>query len=384
MTPPRSYELVHRLPSRGPGERWRGWVFASAGPPLPVDVELLDRRWSERPGLVAAIRHDRERIAALGHPGLPASADLTRLDGRLAVVEPVPDGFDLSFLDQADVPVVLAIVAQVAHALDGLAELEVPHGSLAPAAITVNREGRVQLHGAGLVRAELPAWSPETGSLVRLDVSPLAPEQLAQARLAPTSAGDVYALGALAAGWVLARRLGPARMRPREHRAAVAARLAALSHLALRSLLVSMLAWDPEARPSPAEVRQRASDLLATLDPGSLEAWAAAHLPSADRLATPTGGRRLVETPWSSETPTAHVPRRGPYAVDPAGTLDPVPLEQAADWNRLRDESLRALQPDPSPAGPASRPPVPWVAAAVGLAGLGMGLLGASLGLGGW
>ncbi|MEM6930448.1 MAG: protein kinase [Myxococcota bacterium] len=380
MSAPRSFELLRPLPPHGPGERWRARV--PGDPPRAMDIELLDRRWSDRADLSNAIRNDLACIAELDHPHLAVSTDLIRLEGRLAVIEPRPTGADLGFLDDQEVPrtVLVALAARIADALDALAGIGLAHGSLGSAAITLDRDGQVRVHGSALTRAELPAWSPDTGSLARLGVTPLAPEQLARARLEPTPRGDVYALGALLARWARGRPFGPARLRADEHSASVGERLKGLPEgpesPALHDLLQAMLAFEPDARPSPAEVRDRAVALSERLAGPKLPQWAAEHVPEpADEPETPQ--RVVVEEPWSDDTTavTELMSRRAGFALDPGGTLEPLKGSDVEAWEALRDETLASVEPSDDPAPRPTGGPVRMggllLAALLGLGGLG-------------
>ncbi|MEO0601916.1 MAG: hypothetical protein AAF211_10805 [Myxococcota bacterium] len=378
MSAPRSFELLRPLPPHGPGERWRARV--PGDPPRAVDIELLDRRWSDRADLANAISNDLACIAELDHPHLAVSTDLIRLDGRLTVIEPRPAGSDLGFLDDLELPrpVLAALGARIAEALGALAGLGLAHGSLGSAAITLDREGGLRVHGSALTRAELPAWSPDTGSLARLGVTPLAPEQLARARLKPTAPGDVYALGTLLARWARGRPFGPARLREDEHTASVDERLKGLpdgpESEAIHALLRAMLAFRPEARPSPAEVRDRAHTLAERLEGPPLSAWAAEHVPEpADEPETPR--RVVIEEPWSDDTTavTELMSRRTGFAVDPGETLEPMKESDVEAWEALRAESLASVSPNDDPPPRRSRGPF-------GMGGL---VLAALLGLGG-
>jgi len=381
----RTFEILGRLERRGPADRYLARVGDAR-----AFVELLDDRWAAGSDAALRLEQDLGRLSGLGHPHLAVSTDLTRLAGRAAIVWPVEHEVAVSLLA---LPrwVAVAVAHRVADVLAAVAELGLCHGHLEPGAVTVDRSGRVRVHGCGIVHSDLPGWRPETRGIARGLLVPTPPEQLARARFVPTPEGDVYALGHLLATWWQGEGPGAARLRRQEHDEAVSQALATWADAdppgpgaEVRELVRRALAFDPRERPSAAELR----DGWASLDlPGpSLGSWSEAHVPPSPPRARPdpdlTGP--IVEAPWRAapEAATEPVRRHRPLApADPAATLEPLSEDGQQRWTTLREESLSALR---APTAEVPRPAAGRVSSLLGLAALGvvgfvgMGVIGAA------
>jgi hypothetical protein len=159
----------------------------------------------------AAAREASLASAAASAHVVPVEACLPLDDGRLALVMPLLRGGDLAALVRArghlSAGEVVTVLAPVAGALGRLHALGVVHGDVSPGNVLLDLDGRPSLADLGLGRVvgEEPAAVWGTDGFV-------APEVLLGAD--PSSAADVYGVGAL--GWfcLTGAAPGPPGLRP--------------------------------------------------------------------------------------------------------------------------------------------------------------------------
>lgn len=147
----------------------------------------------------------------------------------------------------------LAVVDWVATALDGLHRQHLIHGDVCPATIFLTSRGEVQLHDGGIT--PLLSTHGEAGP-ARSELNALAPEQLLRA---PGTSTDVFRLGLVLFELAVGR---PLWSRPTAAQVFEAAsKWQGLTREKVKqvpepwlTLLVSMLAVEPDSRPSMEEV----------------------------------------------------------------------------------------------------------------------------------
>jgi eukaryotic-like serine/threonine-protein kinase len=182
------------------------------------------------------------------------------------------------------------LITHVANGLERAAGL-MPHGGLNPAAIWVNKAGRVKVADLGLSRT-VPALARRGAPSGAPDHVYCSPEVLAGA--APTTASDVYSLGVMLYE-VVTGRLPSTPFTPVSQAAADVPPI-------VDSILAAAFAQDPAARfASPMELRDALASALA--QPAVNGAPGAGHPQPAN------GGPRQAAVQQSVEPPAAPPPR---------------------------------------------------------------------------
>lgn len=373
------------------GERRAGSVAE------PVAVKWLPMRSRREVELLLARRAEGRTLAAarLRH-AVPADA-VAIVGDRLALLSPWVDGLDvLEWVEilrerELELPprVVCEIVRQVATALDGALTRQAPgrpeplgvvHRDVKPTNLMVDRDGVVAVLDFGTGFTSLAGRGARAGALRKGLVRYMSPARRDGKRAGPQD--DVYGLGIvtlelLRGRWL--RRLHAQNPAHDRHLAEVVAELPDLrlggdgdEHL-LRNCLLRMIAHDPDARPSAAEVAQV---FLAVGDRAagpSLAAFAAEHVvpfippwPDADDDEVREG--RTIDDP-SDLPPVAESDGDLPAADDPTDWI-----ETAEGWRVVDDpdddddddtlppgliDPLLAASPTPPPPPLAATPITP-------------------------
>ncbi|MCB9664448.1 MAG: serine/threonine protein kinase [Alphaproteobacteria bacterium] len=329
-------ELFEVLGEGGQGVVQRARLVHAGGPSREVAVKRLmpaeDLRVAAR--AIARLRDEATALASIAHPAIPDFVALQVVDDALALVTRYVHGHDLGRLlaDGVVFPprAVADLLEVVADALDCAWSspdadghpLHLVHRDIKPSNLRLDVRGRPWLLDFGLARGarqERHAWT--VTQVVVGTPGYLAPERW-DGREA-TLASDVFSLGlvaleALGAPPALPPEAGGVRPGVLVGAAAWAgrraARLAELPELGpdLADLLTRMLAWSPEDRPSPAEVRAAARACRDVLTGPDL-VDVAAGLPAP--VARTTEPSRVVvpevsEVPATVEVPLAAAPRR--------------------------------------------------------------------------
>lgn len=183
------------------GDVWRA-VDTVLG--RPVAVKALRSHLTADPTFGARFRIEARSIAALHHPGVVSVYDYGEVDqdGSLVMaylVMAYVDGEPLSALIAAAGRLppaqTMAIVAQVARALEAAHTAGIIHRDVKPDNLLIDSDGRVILVDFGVARASFAETLTAAGQVVGT-ARYMAPEQVAKQPL--SSATDIYALGAVA------------------------------------------------------------------------------------------------------------------------------------------------------------------------------------------
>ncbi len=334
------------------GERARGaWA-------TPVAVKVLRPGSARTSGQLARARDAGRALTCLAHRHIVAATDLAVVDDRPALLGPWVDGLDLldwmEILRETRSPlparVACEIVRATASALDAAlnrtpwgagAPLGLVHQDVKPSNLMVDRDGELRVLDFGTGISAL--WrAGAQGNNTKY----WCPQRHAGAPAA--GASDVYALGVLAielfrGGWLRRlRRSNPAHDR---HLAEVVAALPELAlrgaedDRALRSMLLRMVAHDPEARPQAVVVAKTMRRLADRASGPTLESFAHDHvLPYVEAPIAVQGlpDGILVE----------------PNAIDALPTLDSIPPvmlpdhddEESTGTERVAELTAKALR----------------------------------------
>ncbi|GAA2672996.1 serine/threonine-protein kinase [Actinoplanes palleronii] len=191
------YQLTERIAAGGMGEVWRADDLLLR---RVVAVKVLLPALMADAGFTARFRAEARMLAALRHPGIVQVHDYgesaepghDRFD--YAVMEFI-DGTPLSESGRLDPAATMAVVVQVADALEAAHRAGIVHRDVKPSNLLVRPDGAIVLVDFGVARSAGVTALTGTG-VVLGTVHYMAPEQ-AEGR--PVSAAtDVYALGAVA------------------------------------------------------------------------------------------------------------------------------------------------------------------------------------------
>jgi len=313
-----------------------------------VALKLLHRKWSKNEEIASRMRDEARLLGWLRHRNIVDVMDLTRLDGRVAVVMEYLEAVDCGtiikrhYAEGLKVPprAVLEVGCFVAAALDaafnqppytGEKPLRVIHRDIKPSNVMLDVHGTVKVLDFGVARADFQQREAATQEMAFGSFDYMSSERVCLEEAGPRS--DVYSLGATCFELLMAERFGRVRIKKQEHNAFVQERLAAARDAldlpeGLREqiieLLERMLAFEETDRPDSAEVAKTMRTLSRQLTDGALEDWAEEALPpivelfqnQTDDGADPLVGRCLQEDPFDEE----HEPQTVQTDKSPAQT----------------------------------------------------------------
>jgi formylglycine-generating enzyme required for sulfatase activity/serine/threonine protein kinase len=286
----RSYRLVRSL-----GEGSYGEVYLAQEGHLGrwVTVKLLRR--SDDPQAGPRMKDEARLLASVQHPHIVQVEALGEADGRLALVTEFVEGQDLTAcLDgpqRMPASALLEVAQDLASALEAAWNgVGLVHRDIKPGNIRIGLHGHVKLLDFGLARAEDIAR--EAGS-TQQPIGTIAyfPPERFDVRAAPHPESDVFSLGCvLVRGWTQAHfyeepswawvarlAVSPGWERYLEGRL-VRILPEGLRGSDLHELLLGMLARDPAARPTAAQIWSRCEARLARWEGRtSLRAWCRAR-----------------------------------------------------------------------------------------------------------
>jgi serine/threonine-protein kinase len=283
----RRYHIHEPVGSGTFGTVYRATLEAEGGFRKEVAIKILNPKAEGWEDVARRLRDEARMLGLLQHRAILQVDGLVQLDGRWAVVMEFVNGaglVDLIKLGPMPVGVALQVIGELAGALHFAytqpgpngEPLRVIHRDLKPGNVRISRTGQVKLLDFGIARAQFDERESETQSVVLGTPGYMAPERF-DMRDGPE--GDVYALGVLFAEVVGAVRFGrssPVESRHLEH---VRGRLVEVRGRApqalavVEELLLRMLAYNPEDRPSAKEVERACRKLRAEAGVLDLDEW---------------------------------------------------------------------------------------------------------------
>lgn len=194
------YQVEALLGSGGMATVYRG---IDSNLQRPVAIKVLSTALAGDPDYVRRFKREAQLIASLQHPNVAQVYAFGEQDGAPYMVQELLPGptleqrlLDLAaagtLLPRADV---LAILSQLAAALDAAHRLGVIHRDVKPANAIANAHGELVLTDFGIARSATDTHQTQAG-IVMGTPAYVAPEQ-AISSVALTPAVDVYALGVL-------------------------------------------------------------------------------------------------------------------------------------------------------------------------------------------
>ena len=297
-----------------------------------VAVKMLHAKWSGHLEVAARMRDEARLLGKLSHKNIVDVFDLTRIDGRVAVVMEYLKSVDLKGLSNAvtkagghiPLTVCCGIISSVASALDaaynhppvpGASPLRVIHRDIKPSNVMLDGHGVVKVLDFGGARVEMQEREAETQRLTFGSMPYMAPERVCHEPEGPNS--DVYSLGATLYELLAGERLGKAKLKEEAHISFVKGRLEDLEHpdltgdvrAATFALIEKMLAFDAEDRMNAAEVRLAARALGRTATGPAVDEYSEEMVEplvkqmqerSAVESSDPIVGQSLTEDRWLS------------------------------------------------------------------------------------
>ncbi len=266
------YILTQRVGGGGMGE-----VYAARDSELgrPVAVKLLMQSAIGKSSPVDRFIHEAKAASSLNHPNIVTIYEVIHAESRLAIVMELVDGMALRQLCGSPLPVdrVLHLGEQIARALSAAHARGIVHCDIKPENLMVRQDGLVKVLDFGLARdlGSLAASSVFAAGTLRY----MSPEQ--SRGEAPSAASDVFSLGIVL--YELAAGVHPfdsgsifdglTALNRTEPPAPSSLNSFVPGHL--DGVILSMLAKDPGARPSAADVAQMLGSRFSSL-PAALPA----------------------------------------------------------------------------------------------------------------
>lgn len=381
MSTTRRYRILHAVGKGAFGTVYRASMLGEGGFQKEVAIKLMNENLE---GAEEMARRQRDEARVLGlvrHRAILQVDGLVRLNGAWAVVMEFIDGSNLTeVLRVGPMPprCAVEVAAEVAAALhvayhatgpDGR-ELRLLHRDIKPSNVQLSDAGEVKLLDFGIARADFESREAETVDVIMGTLRYMAPERLDGL---DTHAGDIYALGVTFVEMLTGRAFKKTSSNQARHAATCKLALdnleTALGAEAepFRRLVLRMLAYSPDDRPTAAELKKELLLLADSLGGARLADW------SFDRIAIVKERRREVlgndELSGATlvEQTGSEMLRIGsePVMVKPVTTerrLGPLLAGIAAlsvVVLVLGTLVMRQLEPEPAPA------PVPVVAAPV-------------------
>jgi len=303
MAEGRRYQILGVLGKGGFGTVYKAELLGEGGFTRKVALKVLNADMSQVEDVARRLRDEARLLGLLRHRSILHVDGLVRLNGRWTVVMEYIEGADLHVLTHHQaVPLgpALEILGEVASALHVAytwvspkgVPLRLLHRDLKPPNIILTPAGEIKVLDFGIARAEFSGREARTQSVLYGSLGYMAPERLDFEELPE---GDVYALGSVMYELLLGDPFGKASIRPGKHEERVEDALAVLRRRLKGSpdgffeMMRSMLAYDPEERPSAREVERRCRTIRSAVIGPWLRDWAEEAVPPivASRLELP-------------------------------------------------------------------------------------------------
>ncbi len=316
----RRFRFLECIGKGGFGEVYLAEMSTSSGFVKTVAIKVLREDVQEHEQVASRLRDEAKLLGMLRHPAIVKADDLINIAGRPAVVMEYVPGVNFSWLinpkrckTRMPPSVAMSIVRQVASALYAAYErpsrvtgqpLKVLHRDIKPGNIRITMDGEVKVLDFGIARSEHQDREAETQNYQLGSLRYMSPELMSGRGASPSS--DVYALGVVAFEALARKRLGWAGEAPDVHDNQVQSRLEAADLTAFPgeswnkviALLESMLAYDPDGRPSANDIVDQCRELEAAVPGPALEVWAREVLPTVIAPEEPKDADLSGQTLW--------------------------------------------------------------------------------------
>ncbi|MFK7930643.1 MAG: protein kinase [Myxococcota bacterium] len=369
-TSQRRFEVLRLIATGGFGSVFLCRLTLDEGFTRVVAVKLLHHQWSENDEVASRMRDEARLLGLLSHRNIVDVFDLTRLDGRVAVVMEYLDAVDLKTVLACGVtlPVraALQFLSQVTSALDtawnqapmdGEAPLHVVHRDIKPSNLMLDADGVVKVLDFGVARGDFAGREAQTMGMAFGSFEYMPPERRFMESGGETS--DVYSVAAvLFEALCGGEKLGKGKLKVKSHVGFVQGRLDALRERLqgppelvdeLLQFMGTMLSFIAEDRPTPAQVTSTFKRLARGFPAPGLEEWAEDELPDLLRA------RRETQDEGAQDPLIGKVLSEHRLAIQKAQsrTLSPVPPIPASIKNPMSASTpatpVSAVSPLPPP-----------------------------------
>ena len=257
------YKLGARIAIGGMGEVWEATDQVIG---RTVAIKILKDEYMGDPGFLERFRAEARHAALVNHEGIANVYDYGEENGSAYLVMELVPGEALSMILERErvLPAeqVMDIVAQTAMALHAAHKAGLVHRDIKPGNLLITPDRRVKITDFGIARIADQVPLTATGQVMGT-VQYLSPEQASGH--AATPATDIYSLGIVAYEALAGRR-------PFTGESQVAIAMAHINDAppalpvtvpeAVRNLVLSAIAKEPEDRPETAEAFARAATAL--------------------------------------------------------------------------------------------------------------------------
>ena len=300
----RRFEFIREIASGGFGSVFLAKVVHPDGFARLAAVKLLHPKWSENHEIASRMRDEARLLGWLRHRNIVEVLDLTRIEGRVAVIMEYLEAVDLNVVlsalrkekEQIPLKAVLEIVSAVCSALDaaynrpphaGEKPLRVVHRDIKPSNIMVDAAGTVKVLDFGVARADFSTREAVTQAMAFGSSDYMPAERVF---LEPDTANsDVYSVGATLYEMLALERYGKVRIEPTDADTMFSARWESMAARrawassdlrdGVRRMLSRMMAFESEDRASTGDVVTQTRALLRLCDDESLADWSDRFLP---------------------------------------------------------------------------------------------------------
>ena len=290
----RRYKIHHVLGQGGFGTVYAAELLGEGGFSRKVALKVLNPDMQEIEDVANRLRDEARLLGILRHRAIVQVDGLVKLNGRWTVVMEYIEGADLQRVVRSTGPVplgcALEIVSEVSSALDiayatpgpNGVPLKIIHRDIKPPNILLTSAAETKVLDFGIARADFTEREAKTKSVLFGSIGYMAPERMEFQEL---PAGDVFALGVVLFEMIDGNALGKTSINPAKHTGHVDAAVARLLKKIgpfppeFPELLRSMLAYDPDDRPTAREVERRCRSLRGAIGEPWLRDWAEKVVP---------------------------------------------------------------------------------------------------------
>lgn len=386
--PRRRFRFLKELAQGGFGKVYLAEMITGDNFSSIVAIKVLHGKWVDNDEVVMRSRDEARLLGRLRHRNIVRVEDLTAIQGQCAIVMEYLQGIDLKticgalreqnrvFPRQAAFEVIGAIAAALDAAynhrpLQGGEPLKVIHRDIKPSNAMITVEGDVKVLDFGTARANFEEREAKTQALAFGSAAYMAPERLMGEEDRP--AGDIFSLGVTLYELLTLDSFGKIHIRPERFEKTVAERLAALDlsalpeseHESFRETMRLMLGYEPESRPTAAEVVELMEAFSERARDGGLKRFCREsvkdaierHVPEQDPD-DPLTGSLIYEDSSGFATPAdgadaTSAPQRVPAGPTTTGASNAMPRANPRAAGAVSSPRPLAENEPPAPAAPA-------------------------------